>query len=548
MDNSANKSNFEEQWQKAFEEAEMPPAPRVWKNIEGQLDAQTSGRYRKGFLFYRSVAAAFLLCIAGLSWYILSQHQEIGLTDTNTDAAPVLRGGQSVDSTLLNGRSSDGNLSLGPVTDTSSDAPKSDPASNASLADLTRSKSTPGESTQDYATSTQGISGQGKSMQGLSSQGAIALRKEEPADQQPTRSRPSAKQKTITPNNRQEADARYYSDKQSRHNIQNDNSASNAPFVSAEDNSHRLSPSIAPIASNEVSTDITLSEEVAQIDQLYRVPEVPTNQKKERHPPRFFAGLTVTPNYFDPQFEAASGTPTADLSAPPPSRSPGVMAPMGSGDSEQNRSNISALSASTEGTDHQRALSFSYGLDVGMALSEHWIVESGVDYNRFSTTTNTRYEGTNVRTGERFPLTAFNNYSRNESDIDANPTAQTDVDNTYEFVSIPMKVGYRFNLKRVSLVLSSGVAANFFVKNAIASSSERFATANVYAQDIESPFNRQYLSGLLSGGVHYNIISHYHVSFTPSYAFALTDLTREDSDLSSQPYSLGMNVGFRYVF
>ena len=536
MDNSANKSNFEEQWQKAFEEVEMPPAPRVWKNIEGQLDAQTSGHYRKGFLFYRSVAAAFLLCIAGLSWYILSQHQETGLTDTNTDAAPILRGGQSVDSTLLNGRSSDENLSLGPITDTSSDASKSDPASDASLADLTRSKST------------QGISGQDKSTQDLSSQGAIALRKEEPADQQPARSKPSVKQKTITPNNRQEADASHYSDEQSRHNIKNDNSASNAPFVSVEDKNHHLSPSIAPVASNEVSTDITLSEEVAQIDQLYRVPEVPTNQKKERQSLRFFAGLTITPNYFDPQFEAAPGTLTADLSAPPPSRSPGVMAPMGSGDSEQNRSNISALSASTEGTDHQRALSFSYGLDVGMALSEHWIVESGVDYNRFSTTTNTRYEGTNVRTGERFPLTAFNNYSRNESDIDANPTAQTDVNNTYEFVSIPMKVGYRFNLKRVSLVLSSGVAANFFVKNAIASSSERFATANVYAQDIESPFNRQYLSGLLSGGVHYNIISRYHVSFTPSYAFALTDLTREDSDLSSQPYSLGMNVGFRYVF
>ena len=494
MDNSANPSNFEEQWRKAFEEAETPPAPRVWKNIEGQLEAQASGRYRKGFLFYRSVAAAFLLCIAGLSWYILSQYNKADLSDTRQDAAPILRGGQSTDSALPDGHSSDRNLSSGPVADSSSHVPKSGPASDASLADnLTQSKSKPDESTPDYATSAQEISRQDKSTQDLFSQGAVALRK-------------------------------------SKHK------------------SHRSSPSVALLAPHGVSTDVALSEEIAQIDHLYRVPEVPTKDKKERQPPKFFAGLTITPNYFDPQFEAAPGTPTADLSAPPPSRSPGVMAPMGSGDFEQSRSDIRALSASAEGTDHQRALSFSYGLDVGMALSEHWVVESGVDYNRFSTTTNTRYEGTNVRTGERFPLTAYNNYNRNENDIDANPTAQTDVNNTYEFVSIPMKVGYRFNLKRISLVLSSGLAANFFVKNAIASSSERFATANVYAQDAESPFNRQYLSGLLSGGVHYNIISHYHLSFTPSYAFALSDLTREDSDLSSQPYSLGVNVGFRYVF
>ena len=523
MDNSANKSNFEEQWQKAFEEAEMPPAPRVWKNIEGQLDAQTSGRYRKGFLFYRSVAAAFLLCIAGLSWYILLQHKEADLSTIDKNAAPILRGGQSADSVLSNGRSSNRNLSLGPNADTSSDVLKSDHASDASLTD----SATLGVTTPDVATP-----------------GIASKVQEFAVDNSSIES--SAKQNTITLNNKKTANANH--PEQPQHNIHHDKISSSAPFVSAEDEGHRLSSSIAPVASNGVVTAIALSEEIAQIDRLYRVPEVPTNQKKERQPPKFFAGLTVTPNYFDPQFEAAPGTLTADLSAPPPARSPGVMAPLGQESFEQPRSDIRALSASTEGTDHQRALSFSYGLDVGMALSEHWIVESGVDYNRFSTTTHTRYEGTNVRTGERFPLTAYNNYNLNESDIDANPTAQTDVDNTYEFVSIPMKVGYRFNLKRVSLVLSSGVAANFFVKNAIASSSERFATANVYAQDAESPFNRRYLSGLLSGGVHYNIVSRYHISFTPSYAFALSDLTREESDLSSQPYSLGVNVGFRYTF
>ncbi|MGB3584937.1 MAG: hypothetical protein WBA23_00285, partial [Tunicatimonas sp.] len=73
MANPSENRSYEEQWQKAFDSAEMPPSPNVWKNIDQQLAAQEGGKYKRGFFFYRAAAAVLLLCIAGLGWYTLSR-------------------------------------------------------------------------------------------------------------------------------------------------------------------------------------------------------------------------------------------------------------------------------------------------------------------------------------------------------------------------------------------------------------------------------------------------------------------------------------------
>ena len=123
----------------------------------------------------------------------------------------------------------------------------------------------------------------------------------------------------------------------------------------------------------------------------------------------------------------------------------------------------------------------------------------------------------------------------------------TSINNAYEFVSVPMQIGYQVAIRKLNFILSSGVAANFFLGNNISAPASPLTNTRVSAEE-NSPFKALYYSGVLSGGVNYHILENYSFSLTPSYAFALTELTRQESAIDSQPYSFGINVGFQYQF
>ena len=76
MANPSDEHQWKEQWQKAFEEAEVTPSSRVWNGIEHKLALQEGLKYRRGFFIYRGVAAALLVLLGGRSWYVLSEPDE----------------------------------------------------------------------------------------------------------------------------------------------------------------------------------------------------------------------------------------------------------------------------------------------------------------------------------------------------------------------------------------------------------------------------------------------------------------------------------------
>lgn len=303
--------------------------------------------------------------------------------------------------------------------------------------------------------------------------------------------------------------------------------------------------SVARVASQSVAAAAPLLPSLADVRTLYQVPRAwvdgeEETQEKER--PSLFAGMALAPSYFDPQFE----TPAASFNTLRPG-GPGA-APAQFDDS---RAPAPPLTSSEAGVDNRRELSFTYGVDVGMKLSKHWTVESGVDYSRFSTSSATRWTVADVASGERFPYVVANsealNYSLSDN-VRPAPIASTAVNNDYEFISVPMKVGYRVTVSKFQFTVSSGVAANLFLGNDISATEEDFANYRVSASTQGSPFKNLYYSGVLSGGLNYNVLGHYFLSLIPSYSFAISDLTEAESGISSRPYSFGVNMGVQYQF
>src|SRR5690606_14614942 len=65
-------SDFEREWQNAFQDAEMEPAKDIWNNIDAHLANKEADKYKRKIVYYRWMAAASILFAMGLSYVSLN--------------------------------------------------------------------------------------------------------------------------------------------------------------------------------------------------------------------------------------------------------------------------------------------------------------------------------------------------------------------------------------------------------------------------------------------------------------------------------------------
>lgn len=506
MANAPKKRSYQEQWRQAFDQAELTPSPNVWKNIDQQLSAQESGKYKRGFIFYRSVAAVLLLCLAGLAWYMVDQQSE---PENIAQQMESLRTPE---------------LASPPNSDPSAAAPSRDSASE-NTPSLRRSEASSADPADRRAlpTDRQSSASPLANASQISSSGSNRSNRfagTEETDEMASGSiTPSTSTTLIFPNEEVSREA----------------------GIAASAN-HRVGRLSALPPGALALTPPTWAD---SINQLYLVPQYrkATVVPREEKGVQLFAGITMAPSLFDPNYQPSSQMNAVAAEAD------FVQYPAAGYNYSLDQSGLVANSNTVvvqEGLDNQSNLSFSYGFDMGLSLGEHWSLESGLDYQNFQTSTETRYALINLQSGERFPLVAANAFtSRNFYDNAAAVGGTSEVANTFQFVSIPLRLGYNVQFSRFTFSVSPGIAANMFLKNRISSGS---FSQTLGSADEGSPFNASYLSGLISGGVFYQIVENYSLSLSPSYQFALSELTRDDASFSSQPQSFGLKLGFRYNF
>ena len=516
MANTSNRrGEWEDAWREALEGAEASPSPRVWDNIESALAVQETGKYRRGFLFYRAIAATLLLLIAGLSWYIVMHQRE------ERDAVSDARSGQV--------RSTTETPSWAPVNQSTADRPSvPGVVPQADVNSTLQAESLPEKTTALLPSGNAASASTADDTPALALQEEVALRASSPSRQTSDTGGPIANEKeppvsTLTPDY---AISQYAGD---------DAQVADDPLL-VEGTGARSSLEMLPSRGITEAAFLPPSR-LVETSTLYHVPQplaAQQEKQKKNSGPSFYAGLALTPSYFDPQLQT-SAPPPAGAIVSAPSGAPGML--------NDDRQLYGDISVPPSGTDDTPEMSFTYGVDIGMKLSDRWVLSSGIDYNRFNTRTETRLEAKDMVSGNRYPFVEANRYTLEN----AVPISTTPVNNSYEFISVPLQVGYQVDVSKLRFTMSSGVAANFFLGNDISSPSSSLSQLRV-SSTTDSPYRAVYYSGVLSGGVNYNVSGRYFVSLTPSYAFALTELTKNESALNSAPYSFGLNVGFQYQF
>ena len=528
MANSSDDQRWNDEWQDAFEGTEVPPSSRVWTGIESGLALREGKKYRKGFLIYRSIAASLLLLLTGSLWYVFVQQRDLDhLTNRQLPVAEEATPSQS-------GRARSATQE---PTETNRTAMPPEPATG-SLAD---GQPDTGRSSSASGSADGARTAGGTKANGVDRTASLPATTDQLAGSSPTTSdAEQAKALPATdPISSRDASVSFQNTPKDRSLVPlaGRTTTTEPPATLAKTAGALVSRVAARSATAPPFPTLAFSD----TESLYRVPQPQTTPTREKPDRSFFAGLSLAPGYFDPQFEAP-GINSDILALGAPAAAPGMLGQSGAVVTNQ-------FSSPTTNADHEQELSFSYGVDLGMRLSEHWSVESGVDYNRFSTTSAARWAVVDVANGVRYPYVNTNSQALDaQLDARAASVVETNVSNAYEFIAVPLKLGYSLSIDRMLFTLSSGVAANFFLNNNISASQESFESYQLSASDTGSPFKPVYYSGVLSGGINYNVLGSYFISLVPSYSFAITSLTRERSELNSQPRTFGMNVGIRYQF
>lgn len=263
---------------------------------------------------------------------------------------------------------------------------------------------------------------------------------------------------------------------------------------------------------------------------MYLVPTVTHEEKPLENDEKMilFAGLNFTPGYFDPNIKAIV---------------PSLQANAFLNDAVQS---ATFNSASTQERDVTSGSSYAFGFDMGVKLKERWVIETGLQYfvNNSNATANAFVEDHQQNKRALYVTTAESNdfsYSR------INISSPIPLNNSFQFASIPLKLGYMILDKKLSIMVSSGVSSEFFLRNEVSEENNRQASVTIRPGD-NSPYNSVYFNGLASARFSYHFSDNYSFSLEPSYRMAISSFAKASSRFTSAPQSLGIAAGLKFYF
>lgn len=316
--------------------------------------------------------------------------------------------------------------------------------------------------------------------------------------------------------------------------------SSNTPFVDNLDDSRSESQLIVIEAIKPVS-DLP---SVAVVDRLYRVASMLNvrKAKKENLDEKYWAGVDFSSGTFDPNFQTG-GTSLLDNSL------------AFNSNAQFSATNTEALDAGSPDVreNMQAGQTVSFGMNMGLKLSDKWTVQSGFQYMKAEATNNTNVVVTTTRLVDPIAATSqFKKVSQVRSVTQADEVVEynyedVDLRNVFQFASIPVKAGYKLLDSRFSLELKAGVAANLYLGNKITDPDNQLAEVTI-GPGSNSPYKELSFMGLAGVQLGYEFVENFNIVIEPNYRRSLDNMTKNSSEFEAAPSSFGLQTGIRYQF
>lgn len=249
---------------------------------------------------------------------------------------------------------------------------------------------------------------------------------------------------------------------------------------------------------------------------------------------KFWAGFDIASGYYDPRYNQSSSNSIAS-----------TLVQKGNADGRRQEL-VPELSETMRG-----GASYALGLNLGVNVKDRWTIESGVNYSILGARTLTNLILESESFNKAVAFSSEISGIRTVAEIAEDGLTQLSVDdidlnNTFQFVSLPLQAGYIILDQKLSLKLNAGVAANLYLGNKITGTND-LSTFQIEPGS-SSPYKDLSIAGLAGLELGYRIFERITVSVEPNYQQSLGSLTKNSSNFVTTPIGIGLQTGLKYSF
>jgi len=518
------RTDFEEAWQDALEGAEMAPKAGAWQQMEAKLVEMQAAKYRQYYLFYRAAAAVILLfAVASVLYFGIPSFQTEKLTEQSSkiENSPIaseedLKKNESYASALENQEDKEA-IAGSPSAQ--------EEKQKSSIEKETNEPSIASAFPENTVRKDEREAPQTEERKG-------SMLKEQPKEIAPVVAKASPKEEGALPLNAEETAQIDEDTKAPFSSVLPDNSATIIKDVASSQQAVALEKyGVETIPFQWLLPGLTLPEHLQVQPQ--------ESQIQEKKSPQLYANLNVNSDFFNPNFSSNQES----LRASSVSNFRSFSAEAANVDGL-----VSSPASQAVGQENTPRASFTYGINMGMKLSKHWVVESGISYANYNTSTRTRAVVSDYSVNEVTPLTVQNSLAMaNKDQFSQTFQSEFGLNNSFEFASVPVTAGYVLGINKFNLILKAGVATDFFLRNEISDENDVLNTVTM-TPGTDAPFRSVMLNGTVGNEINYKLNKHYSFSLTANYRFALQSFTKPEESFNSLPNAYGLGMAFRYHF
>ncbi len=523
---SLNQNNFEEEWQRAFENASISPPSDMWDKIELELDRKK----RRPFLFFlrpagiaTGMAAALLLVMGGILIFNKNYQENTkdfsqNSTKTKQSTKPQIA---QTEKSIIDKKSSE----------THSDLNNEQLASTKNIAENVEKLITKNKKTYKEKTS--------RNNEFSKTQNSNDVFEKTIAKAEFKEENNISENKNVIAQN---IDNQIVTDKNEtvlanivQNGIVEINALNSKKFV--------YYGSRYTLNRNKLAFDV----------------EAPEIEKPNTDDSKFWLGFQSGVSPFDPNMKLGGlntvAMQQADAFASAVNDVKGSSSAVSSPATAGNTTGKVAVSQPQNGI--KSGVGTNLGFAFGYKIAKKWNLESGIRYLRGNSTlqSNTYAFQQNgyVNTFLADYLlqnSAKSNYVLNgvQAPINTVVADASQFNNRYEYLMIPMQIGYEIGLsEKLGLNLLAGVSADVFLKNTIANDNTFVQEKNTIngSSKIYNPLNISALGGLRAS---YLLSKHWQANLGSSYQYSLFSGINASTNLQMRLRMFGVNYGVSYRF
>jgi hypothetical protein len=284
---------------------------------------------------------------------------------------------------------------------------------------------------------------------------------------------------------------------------------------------------------------VNLKEPDMAFDHVYSMPIVPPGYGKKLryadYESTLWAGLDMGAGQFNPNSASAGSiAPSNNFSAD-----------LESGYDLATLSNARKTSLGLNEEKIEPAQSFAFGISSGYQFARRWMVIGGIQYRKSVASVESLLLYAK-NSGGQYPLTSWN-----ERDAESASAVLSDAGislrNNFEFLALPVGIGYLIKDGKFSILLKGALANEWLISAELEDESGQLNTLDLTGEN--SPYNTYMLSGRIGTAFGYHFIDNYLITLEPAYQHALTPLTNDRySGEESRPANLMISFGITYIF